>query len=315
MKIKRLLLVLFTAALLLFLLISVKNGQKEGSKTAEESIITDNDKSKENEETPPSGEIINNDTDQKDTSVASIPANSNSCITLGEEFIYNGIGCTINSVTVTDDSEDFPERYPEYADKSKWHAGCITHLDWARLYVEAGQGDLHFNQTISFKLIMDITFHNYKGFDDYSLFYQTNYGIYGKFIRDDIEYSEFDFTCRYNSENKESDLKAIHHFTIPAGSDYHAVFIFSASANSIRSENGELTGFSYPFKGEGDIYLIPSPVISRWYDGDRNIPYYYIKDSEIKKDITKEYKEGDYEERRTTYQELLDESEKNENSN
>ncbi|GEM_PF-4998442 len=306
---KRLLSYIFCCAFLLFLFAAVIRERKERKTSpdlshAEKMTIQETG----DMDVSSADEVKNDGTSPLPPSVGEIPENTRSRVELGEEYVYNGIGCTINSVIVTDSDESFPDRYPEYAEKEKWNNGCITTGDTAKLYVGAGQGDVHFNKMVSFKVIMDITFRNYKSYDDYALFYQTNYSLYGIFIQQETEMGEFSFTCDYNSEYGDpDDLKSVHHVIVPAGSEYQAVFIFDAAAVKKDDEDQESAGYTYPFDGSGDIYLVPSSFISRWYEGNRDIPYYYIKDEDIQKDIHRNFTDEDFKIRRMTYQEYLDE--------
>ncbi len=237
-----------------------------------------------------------------------MPENTEGCVTLGEEFIYDGIGCTITSVTLTDLGDDFTEVFPEYSDKSKWRDGVSSTFEQAKRYTDIGMGDTHFDVEPEYRLIMEVRFHNYYNSRAYSLFLKPNYELDGSFCDSSgNRVAIFSFTPDYNSMFTGNNNKGVHKFKIPANGDYEAIFIMTVHMVAESTEKDSDKKKLKEFYGDGDVLIYAQRDIKRFIRGERDFPYIQISESEIIKKLYGKYTKEDFVRTRKTYQQYYEE--------
>ena len=237
-----------------------------------------------------------------------IPENTEGRVGLGEEFVYDGIGCTIKSVTLTDLGDDFTEVFPEYSDKSKWRDGVSSTFEQAKWYTDIGMGDTKFDLEPEYRLIMEVSFHNYYNSRAYSLFLKPNYELDGSFCDSSgNRVANFSFMPDYNSMFTGNNKKGVHNFKIPANGDYEAIFIMTVHPVVESTETVSDKKKLKEFYGDGDVLIYAQRDIKRFIRGERDFPYIQISESEIIKKLYGKYTKEDFVRTRKTYQQYYEE--------
>ncbi len=159
----------------------------------------------------------------------SVQEDTNIQVGLGDEYISNGIGIRVNSVIITDADEELLDLFPTFSDLTSWDEGCISTLDFAEMYgkrMEKNGDPLTFFWKPMYRLIMDIEFHNYNEYESVS---PLGRGDFRMTIFDDgVCMADGEFVPKYNSVfHREENEHHVHDFSIAAGADYKATFVFN----------------------------------------------------------------------------------------
>ena len=258
------------------------------------------------------------DNDMKETvdTSDSVPGDTKGQVGLGDEYISNGIGFRVNSVTLTDADEEFLNLFPGFSDLTSWDEGCISTLDFAEMYgkrQEKNGEPAKFIWKPTYRLIMDIEFHNYNEYESVSPlglgdFYLSIFFFF--FCMADGE-----FVPKYNSVfHRKEHEHHVHDFSISAGGDYKATFVFNIYPvektdiiKELLKEGKEIENTpAIEFYGNGDLYIIQSVLYEgRGLEVVNSCPSIKISNDSIEKRLIGKYTSQDFYYKRMTYIDYL----------